>query len=98
MAIPVNRPWVHFLLLGIDDFGAIVIFGKIGTTILNLCKIAMAGQDGPLKLWGRQRSLLLWLSARLGNVHCDAAAVADIARAQAVTAIPAPEPVIADDS
>jgi hypothetical protein len=79
-----NRTWVHLLLLGTDAFGAIVIFGKIGITISSLCKIAMAGQDAPLKLWGWQCSLLLWLGARLGHAHCDGAALADIARAEAV--------------
>lgn len=79
-----NRTWVHLLLLGIDDFGAIVLFGKIGITISGLCKIAMAGQDGQLKLYGWQRSLLLWLGARLGHAHCDAAALSDIDRAKAV--------------
>lgn len=82
-----NRTWVHLLLLGTDDFGAIVIFNQFGITISSLCKIAMAGQDGPLKLWKWQRSLLLWLGARLGHAHCDGAALADKARAEAVIAM-----------
>lgn len=79
-----NRTWVHLLLLGTDDFGAIFIFGKIGITISSLCKIVMDGKDTDLKLWAWQRSLLLWLGARLGHAHCDAAALADKARAEAV--------------
>jgi hypothetical protein len=86
----VNRTWVHLLLLGIDDFGAIVVFGKIGITISSLCKLAMAGQDADLKLWSWQHQLLLWLGARLGHAHCDGAALADLERAKVIVAILTP--------
>jgi hypothetical protein len=79
-----SRTWLQFLLIAFDDFGAVVLFNRPGITISSLCSIAMAGQDAPLKLWAWQRSLLLWLGARLGHAHCDAAALADIERARAV--------------
>lgn len=79
-----NRTWIHYPLLAFDDVGAVVLFNQFGITISSLAKIAMAGQDGPLKLWGWQRSLLLWLGARLGHAHCDGAALSDKARAEAV--------------
>lgn len=77
-----NRTWVHLLLVAFDDVGAVLIFNQFGITISSLCKIAMGGNDGPLKLWRWQRSLLLWLGARLGHAHCDSAALNDVARAQ----------------
>lgn len=79
-----NRTWVHLLLVIFDDVGAVLIFNQFGITISSLCKIAMAGNDAPLKLWRWQHSLLLWLGARLGHAHCDAAALDDVARAQGV--------------
>ena len=79
-----NRTWVHLLLVIFDDVGAVLVFNQFGITISSLCKIAMDGKDGPLKLWGWQHSLLLWLGARLGHAHCDAAALSDKERAEAV--------------
>lgn len=87
MPAPTNRTWVHLLLVAFDDVGAVLVFNQFGITVSSLCKIAMAGQDAPLKLWRWQHDLLLWLGARLGHAHCDAAALTDKARAAAVIAM-----------
>jgi len=83
-----NRSWVHLLLVGgLDMTWAIILFNKTNITISSLCKIAMDGDPlklAKLKFWKWQLSLLLWLGARLGHEHCDGAALADKARAQAV--------------
>jgi hypothetical protein len=83
-----NRSWVHLLLVGgLDMTCAIILFNRTDITISSLCKIAMDGDPlklVKLKLWGWQHSLLLWLGARLGHDHCNGAALADRARAQAV--------------
>jgi hypothetical protein len=79
-----SRTWLQFLLIGIDDLGAVVFFNRPGITISSLCKLAMAGEDTPLKLWPWQRRVLLWIGARLGHAHCDAAALADLERARAI--------------
>jgi hypothetical protein len=86
-----SRTWLQFLLIGIDDLGAVVFFNRPGITISSLCKLAMAGEDAPLKLYPWQRKVLLWLGARLGHVHCDAAALADWERNKANVAMLAPK-------
>lgn len=86
-----SRTWIQFLLIAFDDVGAVVFFNRSGITISSLCKLVMAGEDAPLKLWPWQRKVLLWLGARLGHAHCDAAALADLERNKANVAILTPK-------
>jgi hypothetical protein len=81
-----SRTWLQFLLIGIDDLGAVIFFNRPGITISSMCQLAMAGKDAPLKLWPWQRKVLLWLGARLGHVHCEAARLADLERVRAIEA------------
>jgi len=81
---PVNHSWFfQWLVGGVDMPAAILVFGRTDITVSALCWVARYGKVADLKLWGWQRTLLLWLEGRLGREHCAQARISDEARAHA---------------
>jgi len=89
-----GRTYSHSLAIGLDMFGAVVVFNRPDLTISSLCRIVQLAdatrEDFPtrlasLKLSAWQVKLLRWLAKRLDGLqtdHCEGARQGDIERAQ----------------
>jgi hypothetical protein len=77
-----DETYSHNFLLALDLWAALVFFNRAGITISTMSGMVRDGKDGPLKLWGWQRSFLRWLEPRLGRAHVTGALKADRGRAQ----------------
>lgn len=89
-----DRTYSHSLAIGLDMFGAVILFNRPDLTISSLCRIVQLAdanrEDFParlaaLKLSAWQVKLLRWLAKRLDRLqtdHCEGARLGDIERAQ----------------
>lgn len=80
-----DNTYSHNVLVGLDMFGAALLFNRDDLTISTMCDMVMKGDDASLKLHGWQRAFLAWLGPVLNKIqadHCGQARLGDIARAE----------------
>lgn len=67
-----DNTYTHNVLIGLDQFGAAVLFNRNDLTISTICDMVMKGDyDRPLKPW--QKDFCLWLGPKLNKLqanHC----------------------------
>lgn len=79
-----DNTYTHSVLIGLDMFGAALLFNRNDLTISTMCDMVMKGDDASLKLHGLQRAFLAWLGPVLNKIqasHCPEARQGDIERA-----------------
>lgn len=79
-----DNTYTHSVLIGLDMFGAALMFNRNDLTISTMCDMVMKGDDASLKLHGSQRAFLAWLGPVLNKIqanHCAEARQGDIERA-----------------
>lgn len=80
-----DNTYSHNVLIGLDMFGASLLFNRNDLTISTMCCMVMTGQDKSLKLAGWQHAILSWLGPVLNKIqagHCEQARDGDISRAE----------------
>ena len=80
-----SKTYTHTVLIGLDQFGAAVIFNRNDLTISTMCDMVMKGNDASLELHGWQRAFLKMLGPRLNRIqadHCGQARLGDEQRAK----------------
>jgi hypothetical protein len=76
----IGQPFGIEAALGLDFWAAATFFGHYGLTVSTMAGLVRDDKDGPLKLYGWQRSFLRWLEPKLSRDHCARALQHDIAR------------------